>query len=100
MDECPVGGAISEVTHHDGVCDVKEFVYLLGEAPNVIPETLPTLLGTPLEVSGAPRFLVSVMEVSDNGLPEVDPIMDGLAWQVLKPGSRPSAGRGECGGTR
>lgn len=89
MDEHLVCGAISEGTHHVGVCSVGEFVSFLGESPNVISETLPTLLGTPLEVLGAPRALVGALEVFDEGRPEVGLVMDGPAWLVLKPGPRP-----------
>lgn len=60
--ESLVSGAISEGTYHVGV---GEFVSLLGEPLDVISETLPSLLGTSLEVPGAPRAFVGAMEVFD-----------------------------------
>lgn len=62
VEESLVSGAISEGTYHVGV---GEFVSLLGEPLDVISETLPSLLGTSLEVPGAPRAFVGAMEVFD-----------------------------------
>jgi hypothetical protein len=89
MDESLISGAISEGTYHVGVSSVGSFVVFLGEPLDVTPETLPTLLGTPLEVLGSPRAFVVVLEVSDEDLPEVGPVMDGGAWLVLKPAPHP-----------
>jgi hypothetical protein len=33
--------------------------------------------------------LVGALEVFDEGLPKVSPVMDGAGWQMLEPGPRP-----------
>jgi hypothetical protein len=89
VDKSLVGGAINEGTNHGDVGGVGEFVSFLGEPSHVIPKTLPALLGTPLKVLGAPKAFVGALEVSGKCLLEVDPVIDGATWQVLKPGPRP-----------
>lgn len=88
VDERLIGSAVGEGAHHVGVGGVGEFVSLLGEPPNVIPEAFPILLGAPLKVPGALGALVGALEVLDEGLPEVDPVVDGAGWQMFEPGPR------------
>jgi hypothetical protein len=76
VDERLVGGALSEYTYYIGVGD---FVSFMGEPPDVVLETLPTVLGAPFEVLGAHRVFVGALEVLNEGLPEVRPVMDGVA---------------------
>lgn len=89
MDECFVGGAISEGTYHVGVGGIGEFIPLLGEALDVILEAFLALPGAPLEIPVAPKEFVSAMEDSHKGLTEFDQVMDGAARQVRKLGPRP-----------
>jgi hypothetical protein len=86
MDECFVGGVVSEGTYHVVVGGVREIVPLLEEPPDVILETFSALLGAPLEVPRASRAFVGALKISDEGLPKVGPVVDGVAWQVSKPG--------------
>jgi hypothetical protein len=60
----------------------------LGKPLDVISKAFPTSLGAPLEVPGAPRALVGTVEVSDKGLSEVNPIVDGVGWQMFELGPR------------
>jgi hypothetical protein len=77
------------MAHFPFIGGVKEHFSFLGEPSNVTSETLPTLLGTPLEVPGAPKAFVGALDVSNKGLPKVSPFVDGVTWQVLKLGPHP-----------
>jgi hypothetical protein len=57
VDKFFVGGVIGESTYYVGVGGIEEFVSLLGEPSDVIPEAFPALLGALLEVLRAPRAL-------------------------------------------
>jgi hypothetical protein len=80
VNERLIGGVISQGTHYVGVSGIGEFIYFLGEPPDVILEAFPALLGAPLKVPKAPRALVVGLEVSNEGLTEVDLVMDGVGW--------------------
>lgn len=80
VDEHLVRGAIGEGAQYvgvSGVGDVGEFVSFLIKPPDVVLEALSTLLGAPLQVLGASRPLVGALEISDKGLLEVGPVVDG-----------------------
>jgi hypothetical protein len=80
MDECLIGCNVGEGTHHIGVGGIRKFVHFLAKPLDVISEAFPTSLGAPLEVPGAPMALVGDLKVPDEGLSEVDPIVDGVDW--------------------
>lgn len=89
VEERLVGGVVSEGTCYMGVGSVREFISFLGEPPDVVPEPFPSLLVAPIEVPGAPRMLVSTLEVFYEGLSEVGLVVDGVGWQILESGPRP-----------
>jgi hypothetical protein len=80
VDEHLVRGAIGEGAQYvgvSGVGDVGEFVSFLIKPLDVVLEALSILLGAPLQVLGASRPLVGALEISDKGLLEVGPVVDG-----------------------
>jgi hypothetical protein len=69
--ECLDHGAIGEGTYNVGVGGVGKFVPFLGKSMDVVSESLPTRLDTPLEVPRALSVFVCALEVIDTGLFEV-----------------------------
>lgn len=80
VDERLIRGAISKGTHYVGVRGVGELILLLGEPPDVVPKAFPALLDTPIEVPRAPKAFVGALEIPDEGLPEVGPVVNRAAW--------------------
>jgi hypothetical protein len=83
-----VGGAIVECTNHIGVGGVVEFISLLGEPLDLILESFLILRDASFEVPRAPRLFESALEITHEGLLEVDPIVDGAIRQVFEPDPR------------
>jgi hypothetical protein len=54
VDEHLTGHATDDGVDHVGVSDVGELIALLGEALNVLPEGLVSLLPTVAEIPGVP----------------------------------------------
>jgi hypothetical protein len=79
VDKCHVGSVVGEGTCYVSVCGIEEFVSLLRKPLDVISNDFSTLLGAPYEVSRASRELVGALDVSDEGLLEVGPIVDGTS---------------------
>jgi hypothetical protein len=79
VDECLVGSVVGEGACYVSVCGIEEFVSLLRKPLDVISNDFSTLLGAPYEVSRASRELVGALDVSDEGLLEVGPIVDGTS---------------------
>lgn len=77
MYECLDHGAIGEGTYDVG--GVGQFVPFLGKYMDVVSESLPTRLDTPLEVPRALSAFVCALEVIDAGLFEVGRVVDGVA---------------------
>jgi hypothetical protein len=84
MRECLIGCVVGEGTYHVDFGGVGKFIPFLGKPPNAISESFPTFMGAPLEVPGATRALVGCLEVPSEGLLEVDPVVEGVGWQMLE----------------
>ena len=65
--------------------DVGELGALLGESPDEVSEGLIGLLPASPEVPGVPRAHVSALEVPDEDLDEVGPVVDHAVRKVLEP---------------
>ena len=65
------GGPGKDHPNDVGVDDSGQHVALLGEAPDVLVESLPLVLPAVLQVLRVPRALVHVLEVSHEDLLEV-----------------------------
>jgi hypothetical protein len=74
--------------HDLGLCDAREPRAALGEAPYEVPERLAGLLGAGAQVPGVPRVYVRALEVANERVDKVVPIVDLAGRQVLKPRPR------------
>ena len=85
MDQGLIGGPGQESYYNVGVGDVREFVALPGEAPDVPVEGLTSLLMAVLEVPWVPRALVCALEVPHEDLLQVRPTLDSVGRLVFQP---------------
>ena len=69
------------------VGDARELGALLGEASHVVAQGFVGLLPTPSEIPGVPREHVSALEVAQEGVDQVVPVVDLTRRQVLEPRS-------------
>jgi len=60
---------------------------LLGESPNEVSEGLIGLLPAAPEVPGIPRAHIRALEVHDEDLDQVGPVVDHALREMLKPSS-------------
>jgi len=81
------GGTGDEGSDNIGVCDVGELGALLGESPDEVSEGLTGLLPIASEVPGICRTHVCALEVPDEDLDQVGPVMDHALREVLEPRS-------------
>ena len=79
------GGTGDEGSDDVGVCDVEELSALLGESPDEVSEGLIGLLTVAPEVPGVPRAHVCALEVSDEDLDQVGPVVDHALREVFEP---------------
>ena len=70
------------------VADARQLGALFGESPDKVSERLIWLLATTLEVLGIPWARVRALEISDEDLYQVSPIVDLHGGKVFEPGSR------------
>jgi len=87
VHQVPARRALEESVDDLDVRDAGELDALLGEAPHVVAQGLIGLLTAPFEVPGVPRAHVSALEVADEDLDQVGPIVDLVHGQVLEPRS-------------
>jgi len=85
MYELLAGGAGNEGSDDIGVRDVGELGALIGESPNEVSEGLIGLLPATPKVLGVPRAHVSALEVPDEDLDQVGPVVDHAVRKVLEP---------------
>lgn len=81
-----VGSVVGEGANHVGI---GEFISLLGEPPDVVPEAFPTLLDALLEAPRGPRAFAGTLEITHEGLFKVSLVVDSVTRQVHEPGPRP-----------
>jgi len=81
------GGTGDEGSDDVGVRDVGELGALLGESPDEVSEGLIRLLPAAPEVPGVPRAHVCSLEISDEDLDQVSPVVDHALREVLEPRS-------------
>ena len=77
-----------EGTDNFGVLDTRELGALFGETSDVVPQRLVGLLSTPSEV---PRVLgthIRALEVAQEGLDKVRPVVDLIGGKMLEPCAR------------
>ena len=67
------------------VLDAGELSALLGEASDVIPQGLVRLLTAPSEIPRVPEMHVCALEVSNESLDQVGPVVDLVGRKMLKP---------------
>jgi len=82
-----VGGTSDEGSDDVRVCDVGELGALLGESPDEVSEGLIRLLPVAPKVLGFPRAHVCALEVPDEDLDQVGPVVDHALREVLEPRS-------------
>ena len=70
------------------VADVGQLGALLGEALDEVSERLVRPLVTTLEVLGVPGAHVRALEIPDEDLYQVTPVVDLQGREVFEPGSR------------
>ena len=82
------GGAREESLDNFRVADAGQLGALLGEASDEVSERLVRLLATTLEVLGVPGAHVCALEITDEDLYLIAPVVDLKGREVLEPGSR------------
>jgi len=82
-----VGGTGDEGSDDIGVCDVGELGALLGETPDEVSEGLIGLLPAAPEVPGVLGAHVCALEVPNEDLDQVGPVVNHALREVLKPRS-------------
>ena len=85
MDERLIGHAADEGVDHVDIGDVVELVVLLGEALDVLPESLVGPLPIVVEVPQVPRQSVHTLKVIDKHGTKVSPAVDATRLELLKP---------------
>ena len=88
VHQVPACRAFEEGVDDLDVGDAGELGALLGEAQHVVAQGFIGLLPTPFEVPGVPRAHVSALEVVQEDLDLVGPVVDLVRGQVLEPHSR------------
>ena len=78
MNQRLAGGPRQEGSYYVSVDDVREFVALPGEAPDVPTEGFIGLLVAVLEVPWVPGALVRALEISHKDFPQIRPTLDGV----------------------
>jgi hypothetical protein len=66
------------------IIDLGEFVTLLGEMSDVIPERFVLLLPTALQIEGIARLHVSALKDAGKDLLEILPTINRVFWQVIE----------------
>jgi hypothetical protein len=87
MDEGLAGHAADEGIDDIGIGDVGELIALLGEALNVLLESLVGPVPTVAEIPGVPWAGVGTLEVADEDRTEIAPAADAARLELLKPSS-------------
>jgi len=87
MYQLLTGGTGNESSDDVGVRDVGELGALLGETPNEVSEGLIGLLPATPEVPGVPRAHICALEVPDEDLDQVGPVVDHALREMLEPRS-------------
>ena len=82
------GDAEEERLDNFRVADAGQLGALLGEASDEVSERLIWLLATTLEVPGVPGAHVCALEIPDEDLYQVAPVVDLQGREVFEPGSR------------
>jgi hypothetical protein len=88
MDKGLERGTILESGDDLVVGHVGEFSTVLGEAANVVAETLTLLLPAMAKFACVAGPRVCALEVSYEGVPELGPTVDPPSREVLEPGTR------------
>ena len=70
------------------VANAGQLGALLGEASDEVSERLVWLLATTLEILGVPRAYVCALEIPDEDLDQVAPVVNLRGREVFEPGSR------------
>ena len=78
MNQRLAGSPGQESFYHVGIDDVREFIALLGEAPDVPAEGFIGLLAVVLEVPRVSRAFVRALEVPHKDLHEIRPTLNGV----------------------
>jgi hypothetical protein len=86
MHDRLVGHPLYEGTNHIGVLHIGEVIALLGEAADVLAESLTCLLPTNPQVPGIPWAHVGALEVANEDVFVATPGVDPTYRQVLDPG--------------
>jgi hypothetical protein len=87
MDEGLAGRAANEGIDDIDIDDVGELIALLGEALNVLLESLVGPLPIVAEIPGVPWVGVGTLEVADEDRTEIAPAADAARLELLKPSS-------------
>jgi len=80
------GGTGNEGSDDVGVRDVGELGALLVESPDEVSKGLIGLLPVAPEVPGVPRVHICALEVPDEDLDHVGPVVDHALREMLEPG--------------
>ena len=87
-DQVSAGGAREECLDDFRVTDVGQLGAFLGEAPDEISKRFVRLLAATFEVPGVPGAHVCALEIPDEDLYQVAPVVDLQGREVFEPGSR------------
>ena len=85
MHQLFAGGAGDEYPNDIRICDAGELDVLLGEASNEVPKRFIGLLAVAPEVPGVAGAHICALEVPDEELDYVGPVMDQSSRKVLQP---------------
>jgi hypothetical protein len=85
MDQLLVGGSREERSDDIGVSNIGQLSALLGEASNVLIESLIRLLVAAPKVLGVARAHIGSLEVPHKNLHEVILVVDAAGQEVLQP---------------
>ena len=83
VDYVLTGGPRQEGSDDVGVSDIRQLVALLGEALDILTESLFELLLTIFQILGVPRAHVGALEVSHKDLLQVRPTLNLVGRKVL-----------------
>lgn len=89
MNQRLVGSVVDEGANHVGIGGIGEFIYLLGEPSDVVPEAFPALLNALLKAPRSPREFAGTLEITHEDLFKVGLVVDSVARQVHELGPRP-----------
>jgi hypothetical protein len=77
-----------ECRNDASVVDHREFMTLLGETPNVVPQGFALLLSATLQISRIAGLHVCALKIAGKDIIEIFPTIDRVLRQVVKPGTR------------